>query len=138
MYIYHLRTKIVFQADLLAEVVGVQEAAVPDVVGHDATNRLGHGFTGAPDLDVLEEGGKLAVTLWRVLLLDLLLVSQSRPRSVGRIAQSFVHAWDSYLRTHLDLLSLASFPWPPTSGLLPLASCFWPPAPGLLLLDTLP
>ena len=74
MYIYHLRTKIVFQADLLAEVVGVQEAAVPDVVGHDATNRLGHGFTGAPDLDVLEEGGKLAVTLGRVLLLDLLLV----------------------------------------------------------------
>ena len=130
MYIYHLRTKIVFQAYLLAEVVGVQKTAVPHVVGHDATNRLGHGFTGAPDLDVLEEGGKLAVTLGRVLLLDLLL----RPHRVDLIQLVALHSLLSMLGTPILGRILISFPWPPFPGLLPLASYPWPPASGLLLL----
>ena len=54
--------------------MGVEVAALPDVVRHDASDRLRHDFTGAPDLDVLEEGGELAVALGRVLLLHTLLV----------------------------------------------------------------
>ena len=52
--------------------MGVEVAAL--VVRHDASDGLCDGLTGAAVLDVLEEGGKLAVTLRRVLLLDLLLV----------------------------------------------------------------